>query len=191
MLKEAWSICSRSLTIHAAWAQWSAMQPTFRSVLFLFLWFHFYFKNNSYFWACAGVKSKRHKRLLLDSKSNWYFLMACLVMWLMLFSCCYLRCYLSFLKLGQFLQDPQNTVEASPSAQAQHETQGNHQDNPGGDAPVADSGSISIASSENRKVSREDIELVRWTIIILVVKTSWLEWINFKRLFLTFLLLSF
>ncbi|KAJ0963011.1 hypothetical protein J5N97_028133 [Dioscorea zingiberensis] len=59
-------------------------------------------------------------------------------------------------------QDPQNTVEVPPSAQAPHESQGNsHQDNPGGEAPVADSGSISIATSDNRKVSREDIELVQ------------------------------
>ena len=46
-------------------------------------------------------------------------------------------------------------------SQVSQEPQDNHQNNTGTEAPAADVGSISIASSDNRKVSREDIELVR------------------------------
>ena len=58
------------------------------------------------------------------------------------------------------LQEPQTTVEAQVPSQVSQESQGNHQNNRGTEAPAADAGSISIASSDNRKVSREDIELV-------------------------------
>ncbi|XP_017697288.2 uncharacterized protein LOC103702959 isoform X4 [Phoenix dactylifera] len=58
-------------------------------------------------------------------------------------------------------QDPQSTAELQPSSQASHEVQGNQQNSSATDAPGADSGSATIASSDNRKVSREDIELVQ------------------------------
>ncbi|KAG1335174.1 hypothetical protein COCNU_03G012930 [Cocos nucifera] len=58
-------------------------------------------------------------------------------------------------------QDPQSTAELQPSSQASHELQGNQQNPPATDAPGVDSGSASIASNDNRKVSREDIELVQ------------------------------
>ncbi|KAK9080691.1 hypothetical protein SSX86_000449 [Deinandra increscens subsp. villosa] len=45
-------------------------------------------------------------------------------------------------------------------AQASHESQSDRHNNET-EAPVIDSGSISISSSDNRKVSREDIELVQ------------------------------
>lgn len=46
-------------------------------------------------------------------------------------------------------------------SQVSQESQGNHQNNKGTEAPAVDVGSISLASSDNRKVSRADIELVR------------------------------
>lgn len=58
-------------------------------------------------------------------------------------------------------QDPQTSAEAQVPSQASQESQGNHQTNQGTETAVADAGSISIASSDNRKVSREDIELVQ------------------------------
>lgn len=58
------------------------------------------------------------------------------------------------------MQDPQNTVEKKPSTQASHETQNDPQ-NHTVDTPVADAGSVSASGNDNRKVSREDIELVR------------------------------
>nr|XP_016477343.1 PREDICTED: uncharacterized protein LOC107798821 [Nicotiana tabacum]XP_016477349.1 PREDICTED: uncharacterized protein LOC107798821 [Nicotiana tabacum] len=57
-------------------------------------------------------------------------------------------------------QDPQNTVEKKPSTQASHETQNDPQ-NHTVDTPVADAGSVSASGNDNRKVSREDIELVQ------------------------------
>jgi hypothetical protein len=61
------------------------------------------------------------------------------------------------------LQDSPVAAEAPPSSQVAHEVQGNRP-NPAGasEAPAADSGSLSVASSDNRKISREDIELVRF-----------------------------
>jgi len=57
-------------------------------------------------------------------------------------------------------QEPQNTPELQSSTQVSHESQGDQQNN-GTEAPVGDSGSISTPSHDNRKVSREDIELVQ------------------------------
>lgn len=51
------------------------------------------------------------------------------------------------------------TAETQVPSQASQELQGNHQSSKGSEAPPADAGSIS--SSDNRKVSREDIELVQ------------------------------
>ncbi|XP_078174616.1 uncharacterized protein LOC144568223 isoform X3 [Carex rostrata] len=59
-------------------------------------------------------------------------------------------------------QDSPVAAEEPPTTQVAHEVQGN-QSNPVGaaEAPTADSGSLSVVSSDNRKVSREDIELVQ------------------------------
>lgn len=64
------------------------------------------------------------------------------------------------IKLMKLLQEPQKTPELQSSTQVSHESQGDQQNN-GTEAPVGDSGSISTPSHDNRKVSREDIELVR------------------------------
>lgn len=58
------------------------------------------------------------------------------------------------------LQDSQSAQEIQSSTQVSHESQSDHQNNTA-EAPVADSGSICISSNDNRKVSREDIELVQ------------------------------
>ncbi|KAF5202132.1 helicase with zinc finger protein [Thalictrum thalictroides] len=59
------------------------------------------------------------------------------------------------------LQDPQSTPDVKPSIQVSHDSQGEQQNNTAIEAPVTDSGSISISSNDGRKVSREDIELVQ------------------------------
>ncbi|OVA01949.1 Conserved hypothetical protein CHP01589 [Macleaya cordata] len=51
--------------------------------------------------------------------------------------------------------------EIQPSAQVSHESQGDEQNSIATDAPVADSGSISISSNDTRKVSQKDIVLVQ------------------------------
>ncbi|XP_058100367.1 uncharacterized protein LOC131245136 isoform X6 [Magnolia sinica] len=58
-------------------------------------------------------------------------------------------------------QDPQGTPEIQPSSQVSQESQGDQRNNPPTEVPRADSGSVSISSNDGRKVSREDIELVR------------------------------
>ncbi|KAL0924014.1 hypothetical protein M5K25_004815 [Dendrobium thyrsiflorum] len=60
------------------------------------------------------------------------------------------------MKLAQ--QDCPSAAEMQPPSQ---ESQGNQQNNGGSEPHVADSNSISAANSDNRKVSREDIELVQ------------------------------
>lgn len=50
-----------------------------------------------------------------------------------------------------------------PSIQVSHESQNDQQNNQTAEAPLADSGSISASSNDGRKVSRQDIELVRAT----------------------------
>ncbi|XP_055818670.1 uncharacterized protein LOC129887555 isoform X1 [Solanum dulcamara] len=57
-------------------------------------------------------------------------------------------------------QDLQNTTEKQSSTQASHEAQSDQKNNTT-DTPVADSGSVSASGNDNRKVSREDIELVQ------------------------------
>ena len=47
------------------------------------------------------------------------------------------------------------------SPQGTNEVQSNQLNTMSTDAPAGDSGSLSAASNDNRKVSREDIELVR------------------------------
>ncbi|WMV28462.1 hypothetical protein MTR67_021847 [Solanum verrucosum] len=53
-----------------------------------------------------------------------------------------------------------NNTEKKPSIQASHEAH-NDQQNHTADTPVADAGSVSASGNDNRKVSREDIELVQ------------------------------
>lgn len=57
-------------------------------------------------------------------------------------------------------QESQNTPDIQPSGQVSHESQSDQQNN-ATEAPVPDSGSVSISSNDNRKVSRKDIELVQ------------------------------
>ncbi|XP_059651258.1 uncharacterized protein LOC132298910 isoform X3 [Cornus florida] len=57
-------------------------------------------------------------------------------------------------------QDPQNTPGVQSLTQVSHESQSD-QHNKKAEPPIADSGSVSISSNENRKVSRDDIELVQ------------------------------
>ncbi|KAL2511293.1 Uncharacterized protein Adt_16893 [Abeliophyllum distichum] len=57
-------------------------------------------------------------------------------------------------------QDPHNTLEIKPTIQISHESQSEEQ-NTAANIPLAESGSFSASSNDNRKVSREDIELVQ------------------------------
>uniref|UniRef100_A0A1D1Z463 Trans-splicing factor Raa3, chloroplastic n=1 Tax=Anthurium amnicola TaxID=1678845 RepID=A0A1D1Z463_9ARAE len=59
-------------------------------------------------------------------------------------------------------QGPQGKSEVDPPSQASHESLHDQQNNPGTDASMVDSTSISVSSNDNnKKVSREDIELVQ------------------------------
>ncbi|GFP91916.1 hypothetical protein PHJA_001335700 [Phtheirospermum japonicum] len=55
------------------------------------------------------------------------------------------------------VQDQQNTLDIKPNI---HDSQTEHPNN-ATETPIPDSGSVSASSSDNRKVSREDIELVQ------------------------------
>ncbi|KAL2536344.1 hypothetical protein Fot_17735 [Forsythia ovata] len=57
-------------------------------------------------------------------------------------------------------QDPHNTLEIKPTIQVSHESQSEEQ-NTAANIPLPESGSFSASSNDNRKVSREDIELVQ------------------------------
>ncbi|CAK9140506.1 unnamed protein product [Ilex paraguariensis] len=57
-------------------------------------------------------------------------------------------------------QDSPTTQDIQPSAQVSHESQSDQHNNTT-EPTVADAGSISASSNDNRKVSREDIELVQ------------------------------
>ncbi|KAL1828635.1 hypothetical protein DCAR_0207874 [Daucus carota subsp. sativus] len=56
--------------------------------------------------------------------------------------------------------DSHNTSEIQHTTHVSHDSQSDQQNN-AVEAPVADSGSVSISSNDNRRVSREDIELVQ------------------------------
>ncbi|CAL4900464.1 unnamed protein product [Urochloa decumbens] len=56
-------------------------------------------------------------------------------------------------------QDIQSTTELQSSAQGTNEVQSQQPNPMATDAPAGDSGSLSVASNDNKKVSREDIEL--------------------------------
>ncbi|KAK1376631.1 Angiotensin-converting enzyme 2 [Heracleum sosnowskyi] len=57
-------------------------------------------------------------------------------------------------------KESHNTSDVQHSTHVSHDSQSDQQNNPV-EAPVADSGSVSVSSNDNRKVSREDIELVQ------------------------------
>ncbi|KAI3862118.1 hypothetical protein MKW92_020598 [Papaver armeniacum] len=59
------------------------------------------------------------------------------------------------------LEEPLSMPEIQPSGQDSHESQGDEQNTPANDTPVADSGSVSISSNDSRKVSQKDIVLVQ------------------------------
>jgi hypothetical protein len=61
-----------------------------------------------------------------------------------------------------FLQDIQSTVDLKSSGQGTNEVQSQQPNPMFSDAPAGDSGSLSAANNDNKKVSREDIELVRF-----------------------------
>ncbi|CAK7348729.1 unnamed protein product [Dovyalis caffra] len=66
--------------------------------------------------------------------------------------------------LKYFLSAGMKTLQSAQeqsSTQVSQDSQSEQQNNPKTEAPVADSGSISASSSDSRKVSRQDIELVR------------------------------
>jgi len=67
---------------------------------------------------------------------------------------------LNYVTQGLFLQDIQSTTELQSSAQGINEVQSQQPNAMATDAPAGDSGSLSVASNDNKKVSREDIELV-------------------------------
>ena len=62
------------------------------------------------------------------------------------------------------MQDTQDTQETQASTQVSHESQSEQQNNTV-EVPVADSGSVSTPSNDNRKVSRKDIELVSLSVL--------------------------
>lgn len=65
------------------------------------------------------------------------------------------------IKLNITFMDLQSTEELQSSTQASHEPKSEQPNNHTTDAPVADSGSASASSNDSKKVSRQDIELVR------------------------------
>jgi hypothetical protein len=74
------------------------------------------------------------------------------------------------------LQDSPVASEAPPTSQVAHEEQGNQPNLAGAsELPAVDSGSLSVASCDNRKISREDIELVRFNPFFFLFSFSFLE----------------
>ncbi|XP_011625631.1 uncharacterized protein LOC18440344 isoform X2 [Amborella trichopoda] len=59
------------------------------------------------------------------------------------------------------MDQPQGTTEIQSSSQVSPDSQADQHNATATEGPVVDSGSVSISSSDNRKVSREDIELVQ------------------------------
>jgi hypothetical protein len=57
--------------------------------------------------------------------------------------------------------ESQSTQEIQSSTQVSHESQDDQPNNHTTEAPVTDSASVSTSSNDGKKVSREDIELVR------------------------------
>nr|XP_018682953.1 PREDICTED: uncharacterized protein LOC103987795 isoform X2 [Musa acuminata subsp. malaccensis] len=65
------------------------------------------------------------------------------------------------MKTSEFAQNPQSTEELQPSSQASNEIQPIHQNPLVAETPGPNPCSSSITNSQNRNVSREDIELVQ------------------------------
>jgi len=59
------------------------------------------------------------------------------------------------------MKDSQSTTELQMSPQGTNEVQSNQPNTMASDAPAGDPGSLAVANNDNRKVSREDIELVQ------------------------------
>jgi hypothetical protein len=59
------------------------------------------------------------------------------------------------------MQDILSTTELQMSSQRTNEAQSSQLNTMTTDAPAGDSGSLSVASNDNRKVSRQDVKLVR------------------------------
>lgn len=77
-----------------------------------------------------------------------------------------LSCDSLSLELYIYVQDSQTTPERQSNNQVSHESQSDQQNNNNQEAPVPDSGSAAVSSNDGRKVSREDIELVRQTAFV-------------------------
>ncbi|KAJ4955336.1 hypothetical protein NE237_012119 [Protea cynaroides] len=71
------------------------------------------------------------------------------------------ECYQYALNEMKALQDSQSTPEVQSSTQVSHESHSDQQNNTTAEAPTADSSSISLSSSDSRKVSSQDIEFVQ------------------------------
>ncbi|XP_031093147.1 uncharacterized protein LOC115997766 isoform X3 [Ipomoea triloba] len=68
-----------------------------------------------------------------------------------------MECCIFDMKIGQ---DSQKAPKKLPSRQTSHDSQNDQQNNTT-ETPVADAGSVSASGNGNRKISREDIELVQ------------------------------
>lgn len=79
--------------------------------------------------------------------------------------------------------DSQSTQEIQSSTQVSHESQDDQPNNHTTEAPVTDSASVSTSSNDGKKVSRQDIELVRQLIPNIYIY-SFLFFIFFIPIFL-------
>jgi hypothetical protein len=70
--------------------------------------------------------------------------------------------------------ESQSTQERQSSTQVSHESQDDQPNNHTTEAPVTDSASVSTSSNDGKKVSREDIELVRQIILTIYICFSFL-----------------
>lgn len=73
--------------------------------------------------------------------------------------------------------ESQSTQEIQSSTQVSHESQDDQPNNHTTEAPVTDSASVSTSSNDGKKVSREDIELVRQPILNIYICFSFLFFI--------------
>lgn len=70
-----------------------------------------------------------------------------------------MACFIT--RVNKAFIDLQSSQEIQSSTQAALESQNEQPNNHTADAPVTDSGSVSASSNDSKKVSRQDIELVR------------------------------
>jgi hypothetical protein len=80
--------------------------------------------------------------------------------------------------------ESQSTQERQSSTQVSHESQDDQPNNHTTEAPVTDSASVSTSSNDGKKVSREDIELVRQIILTIYI---YIYVFHFSFYFLVFL----